>query len=64
MRGVALAIGHTVHDTAEPMGRLKGRQRKEFCRMHASGDYMIADLSELFSISRRPVHRTLRRSGG
>ena len=30
--------------------------------MHASGDYTIADLSELFSFSRPTVYRTLRRN--
>ncbi|MHA6804021.1 helix-turn-helix domain-containing protein [Salinifilum ghardaiensis] len=30
-------------------------------RMHASGDYTITDLTELFSVSRPTVYRTLQR---
>jgi predicted DNA-binding protein YlxM (UPF0122 family) len=30
--------------------------------MHASGDYSIADLAELFTVSRPTVYRTLQRS--
>ncbi|MCW2879741.1 MAG: transcriptional regulator, MarR family [Sphaerisporangium sp.] len=30
--------------------------------MHASGDYTIADLAELFTVSRPTVYRTLKRS--
>jgi predicted DNA-binding protein YlxM (UPF0122 family) len=42
-------------------------QQAELRRMHASGDYSIADLAELFTVSRptvsRPtVSRTLHRS--
>jgi DNA invertase Pin-like site-specific DNA recombinase len=59
---------------ARAKGRLRGRQPKlsakqqaELRRMHASGDYSIADLAELFTASRptvsRPtVSRTLHRS--
>jgi DNA invertase Pin-like site-specific DNA recombinase len=49
-------------------GRLKGRQpklsvrqQKELRRMHATGDYNIADLAELFKVSRPTVYRTLQR---
>ncbi len=31
--------------------------------MHATGDYTIADLTELFSVSRPTVYRTLQRNG-
>jgi DNA invertase Pin-like site-specific DNA recombinase len=51
---------------ARAKGRLKGRQpkltpkqQKELHRMHASGDYTISDLAELFSVSRPNVYRTL-----
>ena len=47
---------------ARAKGRLKGkqpkltdRQQKELVRMHATGDYNISDLAELFSISRPTV---------
>ena len=38
--------------------------QQEFCRMHASGDYTITDISELFSSTRTTVYRTLRRNRG
>ncbi len=54
---------------ARARGRLRGRQPKlsakqqaELRRMHASGDYSIADLAELFTVSRPTVYRTLQRS--
>lgn len=53
---------------ARANGKLKGRQpklsarqQKELRRMHATGEYTITDLAELFSISRPTVYRTLRR---
>lgn len=100
-RGVRLQIGASVHDPADPMGRmffnilatfaefeadlirlrtregmalarakgrlrgkqpkLKDRQARELARMHATGDYSISDLAELFSVSRPTVYRTLKR---
>jgi len=51
---------------ARAKGRLKGRkpklsnkQRAELRRMHATGDYTITDLAELFNISRPTVYRAL-----
>ena len=41
--------------------KLSDRQQRELCRMHATGDYSISDLAELFSISRPTVYRTLKR---
>jgi DNA invertase Pin-like site-specific DNA recombinase len=59
---------------ARAKGKLRGKQPKlspkqqaELRRMHATGDYTITDLTELFSVSRPTVYRTLRRdstSGG
>ena len=53
---------------ARTKGRLRGkqpklseRQQKELARMHATGDYSISDLAELFSVSRPTVYRTLKR---
>ena len=37
------------------------RQQRELCRMHATGEYSISDLAELFSVSRPTVYRTLNR---
>jgi len=51
---------------ARAKGKLRGRQPKlsvrqqaELRRMHASGGYSVADLAELFSVSRPTVYRTL-----
>ena len=51
---------------ARAKGRLRGRlpklsprQQSELRRMHATGEYSITDLAELFSISRPTVYRTL-----
>jgi DNA invertase Pin-like site-specific DNA recombinase len=100
-KGVKLALGASVYDPADPMGKMffnilatfaefeadlirmrtregmaiaraKGKlrgkqpklsekQQKELSRMHASGDYSISDLAELFSVSRPTVYRTLQR---
>ena len=53
---------------ARAKGRLKGRQPKlssnqqsELTRMHDTGEYTIAELGELFSVSRPTVYRTLER---
>ena len=50
-------------------GRLKGcqpkltaRQQAELVRMHATGDYTIAELMEVFSIGRATVYRVLDRA--
>jgi DNA invertase Pin-like site-specific DNA recombinase len=54
---------------ARAKGKLKGkkpkltaRQQGELCRMHANGDYTIADLAELFTVSRPTVYRVLDRA--
>jgi len=102
-KGVKLALGASVYDPTDPMGRMffnilatfaefesdlirmrtregmaiaraKGKlrgkqpklsekQQKELMRMHASGDYSISDLAELFSVSRPTIYRTLQRTG-
>lgn len=53
---------------ARAKGKLRGRQPKlspkqqaELRRMHDSGDYAIADLAELFSVSRPTIYRGLQR---
>ena len=102
-RGVRLALGSTVYDPADPMGRmffnvlatfaefeadlirlrtregmavarakgklrgkkpkLSDRQEAELTRMHATGEYSVSDLAELFSVSRPTVYRALARQG-
>jgi len=53
---------------ARAKGRLKGRapklsvhQQRELARMHATGDYTIAELAELFTVSRPTIYRALER---
>lgn len=53
---------------AKAKGKLRGKQPKlsakqqaELRRMHATGDYTITDLTQLFSVSRPTVYRTLQR---
>ena len=41
--------------------KLSDRQQRELCRIHATGQYSISDLAELFSVSRPTVYRTLNR---
>ena len=41
--------------------KLSDRQQRERCRMHATGEYSVSDLAELFSVSRPTVYRTLNR---
>ena len=41
--------------------KLSDRQQRELCRLHATGEYSISDLAELFSVSRPTVYRTLNR---
>ena len=41
--------------------KLSDRQQRELCRMHATGEYSISDLAELFSVSRPTVYRTVNR---
>ena len=102
VKGVKLALGQTVYDPTDPMGKMffnilatfaefesdlirmrtregmaiaraKGKlrgkqpklsekQRKELRRMHATGDYSIGDLAEVFAVSRATVYRTLNRA--
>ena len=53
---------------ARAKGKLKGKQPKltprqqaELTRMHATGDYTIADLMEVFSVGRATGYRTIER---
>ena len=55
---------------ARAKGKLRGKQpklsekqQKELCRMHATGEYSIGDLAEVFAVSRLTVCRTLIRAG-
>jgi DNA invertase Pin-like site-specific DNA recombinase len=54
---------------ARARGKLRGKppklspaQTREVHRMHASGDYAIAQIAELFSVSRPTIYRSLQRT--
>ena len=53
---------------ARAKGKLRGKQpnlsarQPELARMAATGDYTIAGLAELFTVSRATVYRTLQRA--
>ncbi|WP_231647481.1 MULTISPECIES: helix-turn-helix domain-containing protein [Planomonospora] len=56
---------------ARAKGKLRGkqpklgpRQQSGLARMHATGDYTIADLAEVFSVSRPTVYRVLAHAPG
>ncbi|MCV6546687.1 MAG: recombinase family protein [Cohaesibacter sp.] len=101
-KGVKLALGASIYDPTDPIGKMffnilatfaefeadlirmrtregmaiaraKGKlrgkqpklsekQQRELCRMHATGEYSISDLAEVFSVSRPTVYRTLHRN--
>jgi DNA invertase Pin-like site-specific DNA recombinase len=103
-RGIKLALGASVYDPTDPMGRMffnilvtfaefKGdlirlrtregmtiarsrgklrgkkprlseKQQRELRWMNDTGEYAIADLAELFSVSRPTVYRTIARQPG
>jgi DNA invertase Pin-like site-specific DNA recombinase len=55
--------------TAKAKGKLRGKQPKlsagqqrELVRMYCTGEYTIADLAEVFTVSRTTVYRTLQRA--
>ena len=56
-RGMAIARARGKLRGKQP--KLSDRQQRELCRMHATGEYSISDLAELFSVSRPTVYRTL-----
>jgi DNA invertase Pin-like site-specific DNA recombinase len=54
---------------ARAKGKLRGKQPKlsvkqqrELVRMYGTGEYTIADLAEVFVVSRTTVYRTLQRA--
>ena len=51
------------HHVARAVDHLHRRgQQTELTRMHATGEYTIADLMEVFSVGRATVYRTLKRA--
>ena len=56
-----MAIARAKRKLRGKQPKLSDRQQRELCRMHATGEYSISDLAELFSVSRPTVYRTLNR---
>ena len=56
-----MAIACTKGKLRGKQPKLSDRQQRELCRIHATGEYSISDLAELFSVSRPTVYRTLNR---
>ena len=56
-----MAVARTKGKLRGKQPKLSDRQQRELCRMHATGEYSISDLAELFSVSRPTVYRTLKR---
>ena len=57
--GMAIARARGKSRGKQP--KLSDRRQRKLCRMHATGEYSISDLAELFSVSRPTVYRTLKR---
>jgi DNA invertase Pin-like site-specific DNA recombinase len=57
-----MAIARTKGKLHGNSPKLSVKQQRELRRMHDTGDYTIADLSDLFSVSRPTVYRTLERT--
>ncbi len=60
-----VAVAYAAHRLGIPatifVPAMSAKQQTELRCMHATGDYSIADLAELFSIGRTTVYRTLQR---
>ena len=57
-----MAIARTKGKLQGKQPKLSEKQQRELCRMHATGDYSIGDLAEVFAVSRPTVYRTLNRA--
>ncbi|GAA3930879.1 hypothetical protein GCM10023085_10320 [Actinomadura viridis] len=64
-RAVALSLVGQPYDPTDPMGKkrpkLTARRRTHLVQQHQSGKDTIADLAELFSVSRATAYRVLER---
>ena len=58
-KGIAIALAKGKLHGKQP--KLSVGQQRELCRMHATGEYSISDLAELFLVSRPTAYRTLNR---
>jgi len=58
-----MAIARAKGKLRGKQSKLSAKQQKELGRMHATGEYSISDLAEVFSVSRPTVYRMLKRLG-
>ncbi len=56
-----MALGRAREKLHSTQPKLSVGQLRELYRKHATGEYSISDLAELFSVSRPTVYRTLNR---
>ena len=66
-RGVKMALGRTLYDPDDPMGKMFfnilatfAEFEADLIRMHATGEYCISDLAELFSVSTDSIPLSVR----
>lgn len=59
--GEGMAVARAKSPLRGHQPKLSDKQRTELRRMHGTGEYTIADLRELFGVSRPTVYRTLQR---
>ena len=57
-----MAVARSKGKLRGKMPKLSDKQQRELIRMQATGDYSIADLAEVFAVSRPTVYRTLQRA--
>ena len=57
--GMAIARAEGILSGKQP--KLSDRQQRELYPMHATGEYSLCDLADLFSVSRPTVYGTLSR---
>jgi DNA invertase Pin-like site-specific DNA recombinase len=58
-----MAVAHARGKLKGHQPKLSTRQQAELVRMHATGEYTIAELMEVFSVGRATVYRVLQRTG-
>jgi DNA invertase Pin-like site-specific DNA recombinase len=59
-----MAIGRAKGRLRGKQSKLSARQQAHLVQLHQSGQHTIADLAELFSVSRPTVYRVLERAHG
>jgi transposase len=60
---VRVSIGGTVYDPTDPMGKMFfHRQRAHVIKLVQAGDHTIAEVAELFAVSRATIYREFARA--